>query len=30
VQASHRQLFSDVGYWFQADGQRSIDRGYIG
>ncbi|KAF1309579.1 hypothetical protein BLX42_18825, partial [Pseudomonas sp. SG-MS2] len=30
VQASHRQLFSDVGYWFQDDGKRSIDRGYIG
>ncbi|SPO68043.1 hypothetical protein [Pseudomonas sp. JV241A] len=30
VQATHKQLFSDVGYWFQDDGKRSIDRGYVG
>jgi hypothetical protein len=30
VQATHKNLFSDVGYWFQDDGKRSIDRGFVG
>lgn len=30
IQASHKNLFSDVGYWFQDDGKRSIDRGFVG
>ncbi|VVP55596.1 hypothetical protein PS850_05722 [Pseudomonas fluorescens] len=30
VQATYKNLYSDVGYWFQDDGKRSIDRGFVG
>ena len=30
VQATHGDFFSDLGYWFQDDGKRSIDRGLVG
>lgn len=30
IQASHKQLYSDLGYWFQDDGKRAIDRGFVG
>ena len=30
VQATYKSLYSDVGYWFQDDGKRSIDRGFVG
>ncbi|TBV03538.1 hypothetical protein [Phytopseudomonas dryadis] len=30
VQATHHDLFAEVGYWFQDDGKRSIDRGFVG
>ena len=30
LQARHRQLFADVGYWFQDGGKRAIDRGFGG
>ncbi|WP_321834148.1 hypothetical protein [Pseudomonas kulmbachensis] len=30
VQATYKNLFSDVGYWFQDDGKRAVDRGYVG
>ena len=30
VQATHEDFFSDLGYWFQDDGKRSIDRGFVG
>lgn len=30
VQATYKSLYSDIGYWFQDDGKRSIDRGFVG
>ncbi|EPL04595.1 hypothetical protein [Pseudomonas sp. CF161] len=30
VQATYKNAFSDLGYWFQDDGKRSVDRGFIG
>ncbi|WMN17741.1 hypothetical protein QL104_31100 [Pseudomonas piscis] len=30
IQGRHRDFYSDLGYWFQDDGKRSIDRGFIG
>ena len=30
MQATYKSLYSDVGYWFQDDGKRSIDRGFVG
>lgn len=30
VQARYQNLYSDLGYWFQDDGKRSIDRGFVG
>ncbi|WP_458723373.1 hypothetical protein [Pseudomonas brenneri] len=30
VQATYKNLYSDLGYWFQDDGKRSIDRGFVG
>lgn len=30
VQATYKDLYSDLGYWFQDDGKRSIDRGFVG
>lgn len=30
VQATYKNLYSDVGYWFQDDGKHSIDRGFVG
>ncbi|OEC39477.1 hypothetical protein A7D27_18405 [Pseudomonas sp. 1D4] len=30
VQATHEGFFSDLGYWFQDDGKRAIDRGFVG
>lgn len=30
VQATYKNLYSDIGYWFQDDGKRSIDRGFVG
>src|SRR5476649_2669439 len=30
VQATYKNLFSDVGYWFQDDGKRSVDHGFVG
>ncbi|MBT2372732.1 hypothetical protein [Pseudomonas fluorescens] len=29
VQATYKNLYSDIGYWFQDDGKRSIDRGFV-
>lgn len=30
IQATHEDFFSDLGYWFQDDGKRAIDRGFVG
>ncbi|OLF51305.1 hypothetical protein [Pseudomonas chlororaphis] len=30
VQATYKNLYGDIGYWFQDDGKRSIDRGFVG
>ncbi|NBF09646.1 hypothetical protein [Pseudomonas sp. Fl4BN1] len=30
VQATYKNLYSDLGYWFQDDGKHSIDRGFVG
>lgn len=30
IQARYQNLYSDLGYWFQDDGKRSIDRGFVG
>ncbi|WP_174237655.1 hypothetical protein [Stutzerimonas nosocomialis] len=30
LKARHHAFFADVNYWFQDDGKRSIDRGYLG
>lgn len=30
VQARYQNLYGDLGYWFQDDGKRAIDRGFVG
>lgn len=30
IQANYDRFYGDLGYWFQDDGKKSIDRGFIG